>query len=187
MDVSIPLSAKGIRQATRSLGRLKKALAKDDEGVQPLIRSMAAESIRGGLDENILAIPDPDGNFASTQTTRTVNALGLTYVQWLGPQIAYLEFGTGAVALDTGGYPNPAIPSSVGYEPQRLHGNIAPSEWWWYEDRTMGFKRATRGIPAYAPMYNTAMSASMYLGNDNFYARAGAEMQDTITTAFEGR
>lgn len=188
MKTEIPLSQKGVDKTLRSLKRLRKQLTSSYEGTLPELEETAANSLLETLNGHISAISHPDGNFADPMdvSVRSVPGFG-TRLIWSGNQVAFLEFGTGAVAIETGGYDLPDVHLSAGYEHQRLHGELAPSEWWGYKDRSTGESARTRGIPAYAPMYKTAMDAPGVFASDSFRRHAKEAVDHAIETAFGGR
>lgn len=82
---------------------------------------------------------------------RKTRTTGYTVI-WSGPQVPYLEYGTGTVGDGT--YPGP-MPSSYHY------GNEHFAEWdgqdyWIFEDEEIGHSVWSAGWAAYAPMWNTA-------------------------------
>lgn len=122
-----------------------------DEGIT---RDIAQEAHRH-LDQNLAAIPKYDGNAPGTTGIENVGD-GTMLVFNEGPQVAYLEFGTGAKGA-AGAHPGASI---AGYE----HSNKTR---WVFFDHLKGGIRTSVGIPPYASMmhaaYDTRNGASKFV------------------------
>lgn len=149
MELDIELSKESINKALKELRKLKRNL---NSNIHLAGQELAKEGC-SILRDNLNSIPDQDGN--ALGTVYPVLALENSKIFWSGPQISYLEYGTGLVGKGTykGDLPN-------GYEYAsgpfiKKHIASGKGAYWHYKTKEDYLIR-TEGIPAYAPMYQTA-------------------------------
>ena len=115
------------------------------------IEQATSAVVAGDVIENIAGIADVDGNYDGTDSPTVVVEVGLRGhdVIWRGKQIAFVEFGTGAVGS---GYPSPAM-LAAGYSPDPTKDR------WVYMDAKSNHPEWSHGLPFQAPMYKAAAQA----------------------------
>ncbi len=146
-DLPVPLSVSNVKTLIRKFTTLSKRVAHIDEEISDAV----AEDIATDVRANVAGIPDVDGNYDSTRVLRRRAPRGVQEVIWKGSQIAYVEFGTGAVGA-AGDYPGPAMPQA-GYHPDPTKKS------WWYHDAESDLVTLSHGLAPQAPMYNAATVA----------------------------
>ena len=150
----VPLGVKNIKTLAKQLKALARDLG-DEHGdvvidIEQDTAGLVAEMVRA----NIAGIPDKDGNYLGTDNPNAsvsiVNRLKGYGVVWVGEQIAYVEFGTGAEgAADP--YKGPAI-VEANYHPDRT------KKQWAYKDKKTGKPEVSEGLAPQAPMYHAAIA-----------------------------
>lgn len=151
MEIDIELSKKGINQALKELRKLKKNLESNIQEAGKQLADDGANILRS----KISTINRPDGNERGEVMSMTV--LENSFIRWHGSQVQYLEFGTGVVyTKEQGGEYKGTLPNGYVYgSGAKLKANMEKGKkHWYYNKGEDGIK--TEGIPAYAPMYNTA-------------------------------
>ena len=151
-EVVIDLSTKNIRALRDNMKRLAREL-RDDVKVD--IEQKVGAAIADDVMQNIAGISDVDGNYLghdeATVLVLPTPSTGGHRVAWFGKQIAYLEFGTGAVGQ---GYPGAAMAAS-GYHPDPT------KDAWHYKDAKSGQYERSTGLPWQGPMFNAAIRGRM--------------------------
>lgn len=154
-EVTVALGTKNLRQLARQIKSFAKSL---DEDLTYEMCKARAEDVKEDISGNvglIWASEGIDGNYDSVRVVARQGGMGYFEVLWQGSQIAFLEFGTGATGASTP-YPGTAM-AQAGYHPD-------PTKFeWFYEDAWTGEILKSRGVPAYAPMYNAAVKARLNL------------------------
>lgn len=150
-DKVIPLSVANVRALVSNFKELTRELGDD---IPVAIEQETCGIIAERVQLNIAGIPDVQGNYLGSDNPNasvTVrNALVGHIVQWVGKQIAFLEFGAGAdAAADQ--YPGPAMGAS-GYHPNPT------KEEWFYQDTQFDRHHAFSWAP-WAPMYQESVIA----------------------------
>lgn len=154
----VPLGTQNIKTLAKQLKALARDLQEHGDVVVDIEQDTAglvAEAVRS----NIAGIPDVDGNYLGTDNPNAAvvvrpGLVGHTVV-WMGQQIAFVEFGTGAKGA-VGGYPSPAMGMS-GYHPDPTKQS------WAYKDKKTGRPELSVGLAPQAPMYHAALAGRQVL------------------------
>lgn len=151
--VDIALSLGNMRRLEADIKRLQRTL-KSSNFEQDLLDDMGIE-LKEVVTDNVSSVSDVDGNYEGTEPPKVyyTSVLG-DRVMWLGRQIAYVEFGTGATGA--GRYPNPAVMASNGYSPDPAKTQ------WYYKDAQLG-TTLSKGLAPQAPMYKSSLQMRMLL------------------------
>lgn len=154
-EINIPLSVSGANRIVRQMKRLAKQMkVKDKDSIPAEITEKVALDTADKVRSNIATIPDIDGNIlGASGEAVSVRFMGATdlRVTWVGEQIAYLEFGTGAAG--SGKYPNQASMHKFNYSPDPT------KKIWVYDSKVTGNYEVSHGIAPQAPMYNAGQDA----------------------------
>ena len=146
-DVTIPLGTKNINKLIRQLKKVQRGF----ENFNDTGGDKWADEVASYARQNIASIRDPDGNFEGLGPENIVvlAPTDIYQILWRGDQIAYLEFGTGALGA-AGAYP---IPAGVMYRP-----DPTKQSWWYYDIMLNGVTEST-GLAPQAPMFRAATRA----------------------------
>ena len=154
-EINIPLSVSGINRIARQMKRLSKQMnVKGQDSIPAEITEKVALDTADKVRANIESIPDLDGNIlGASGEAVSVRFMGATdlRVTWVGKQIAFLEFGTGAAG--SGKYPNQASMHKFNYSPDPT------KESWNYLSSVSGQVETSYGIAPQAPLYRAAQDA----------------------------
>lgn len=151
MEIELDLSKESINNAINELKKLRKNLESNIQEAGYLLAEDGGNILRS----NINTIDRLDGN--DKGTVEVVSSLEISNIFWSGSQVKYLEFGTGVVYTEEqGGEYKGTLPNNYVYgSGAKLKANLEKGKkHWYYGKGEDGIK--TEGIPAYAPMYNTA-------------------------------
>lgn len=140
--VSLGKDATTLGQALHSLaGELR-------TGLPERVTTRIAVLAKSDVEANLSAIPNVDGN-ARGEVRVELNGRNAVVVNE-GPQVAYLEFGTGATGAAS---PHPRAPLAPYEYGSRLQ--------WVYFNKMVGGFRTSHGLPPQMQVYNAALSARL--------------------------
>lgn len=141
VNIDIALSTSSLQRAVNKLRNLSDSLQRKSN----YCAMQLAKEGESELATQITFIADFDGNDAGTiDSLMTDNGAEL---HWRGDQVDFLEFGTGPTG-------NVLPYNDEGAKPSYWEYRTSP---WYYYNATIGATIETYGIPAYAPMLNTAI------------------------------
>lgn len=158
-EVELPLSVGNVKKLIRNLREFSKEFEYGGE-ISTEVGKAYANSVKSELVQRIASIPDVDGNYLGTENAAEsvfvlpeIAASGFR-VLWIGRQIVYVEFGTGARGA-SGVYPYPEAMAAANYHPDPL------KKVWWYPDRKGGDPIISFGLAPQSPMGSTALMAEV--------------------------
>ena len=154
-EINIPLSVSGVNRIARQMKRLAKQMKpKGQDSIPAEITEKVALDTAEKVRSNIGSISDLDGNILGANGAAVkvifMDSTDLR-VTWVGKQIAFLEFGTGAAG--SGKYPNQASMHKFNYSPDPT------KQMWIYDSLVTGNLEVSHGIAPQAPLYRAAQDA----------------------------
>lgn len=170
-DVTIPLGTKNLNKLIRQLKKVQRGF----ENFNDTGGDKWADEVASYARQNIASIRDPDGNFEGLGPENIVVLApnDIYHILWRGRQIAYLEFGTGALGA-AGAYP---IPAGVEYRPD-------PNKHiWTYFDMALGDYTISRSLAPQAPMFRAATRARQIGATSPAIRQAVKDIMDNAFTS----
>lgn len=153
-EMVLPLSVDNIRKLERALKNLTKEIRSGGK-LAAAVEIEVANALAKDVSRRVSEVPRSgpigvDGNVEGVEPPNVIvqTAMDGTEVLWLGDQIAFVEFGTGARGA-AGFYPYPVAMGEANYHPDPTKRS------WWYPYN--GYAIKSYGIPPYAPMASAAL------------------------------
>lgn len=147
------------RLGVASMKALKKEIQDYKNSLNKATNSLVSDLVYLGtteLNRNMIGISNLDGNSPGLIAGSVFGTYGT--ITQSGPQIAYLEFGTGGVGQSN---PHPqAVDAGWDYDlklSDRAHRTRNGVEGWWYFNELTNESTFTPGIVANAQMFRTAL------------------------------
>ena len=149
---NIDLSTRGIKELQKGLQEYKQWLKEKSDELCKRLADMGAvkaslgfaRAIYSGQEDHTISVVQKDGGYA-------VRADGTT--------VLFVEFGTGLIANEGGGHPEPHGMGAGTYPPTNPDNqHLDDPNGWWY-----AHNQHTYGNPPNMPMYNTVKELEMEL------------------------
>jgi hypothetical protein len=173
-EVIIPLGVNNIKRLARNLKALAKEINLNAAG--EVERNVGAE-VAYFVQDNIAIIPDVDGNYLGSENPNASVIVRKGFVGhdvvWIGDQIAFLEWGTGAEGASA--IVDPVSMAKAGYSPDPT------KDTWAYLDKKTGKAEISVGIQPQAPMFNAALTARLNMAA--VLATSGAALREAVRSA----
>ena len=150
---NVGLNTKDLTKLSSYLKTLALSVKTQDNKILSTLVMQGAEIARS----NLSGIVDPDGNLPGQITTEIIASVGT--ISNVGPQVAFLEFGTGITGASS---PHPLAPNAnwqYDLKTSRVaNRTIEGVEGWFYYDNIQGAYRFSSGISPNSHMLNTALA-----------------------------
>lgn len=163
--IKMTLSTDSIASAIEQIEQYKQSLTGKMETLVERLCQVGIQTARAVM----MQVPDDDRGQFETETIPSKDgkeAVGATVRLW-GDNVLFIEFSSG-ITYGTDSFPS--LPNNPNYGADYGMGTY-PSDkglWanpkgWWYTDKETGESKHTKGVRAYAPMYNADMAMRSHI------------------------